>query len=667
MTKHSYTIDLDIKGSQQLKQVQKSLSASLGDSAKNLKQFEATYEQITEGVKDTTELEKVYLKTLDDAIKKSDKKLDALKAQQIALKTNTKLTDEERKNGLQELDSKIRQLKISKGQLEVQRKYCSVARNQSKIQKQLLDQQQNELKNSQKLSRFIKDDLKALKEKVKEQLKFISALKTTEGRYNAIKKVTGFGLRAGKNIAKAGIVAGIGGFVGATTSVINNAETYAEKDRAIKSLKSGITPDLIDQVYIKTGASYETIVAALNNLSDITKDNGLLVQGAVQEVQHAGFGRALLSTTKQSNTNISQLTNGISQIMKSTGSQDMTAALAASMNSRTVNTGRVSQVDYLNAYSALAQRGLDEETINRVINRIARKGGSFVDEFNKTDVSKFVRGSLRSQLINSPIKLESIDVNKSASKSSAESLVEKLRQLQLKKDELLVKLLPIVETLLDSLNETVINDIICGLQRMIPIIANVLGFVGRVVTDPEGTIWTPLKQAIKDAIRDPVVSLVDSVKGFITEGGLFSTLFKNLLSIISPISVLMDFIMGNGFYDKIASLLWSGVSRAITFIKDAFFSVLSKLPFIGDDIAESANPSGGARAQGGLVTSPTICGEAGAELVIPLDNSRAGRAGQIINNFNTNQSFNMQGNQQTPLAFSQAIGQNKYIMRFNGL
>jgi SLT domain-containing protein len=72
-------------------------------------------------------------------------------------------------------------------------------------------------------------------------------------------------------------------------------------------------------------------------------------------------------------------------------------------------------------------------------------------------------------------------------------------------------------------------------------------------------------------------------------------------------------------------------------------------------------------AQGGLVTAPSICGEAGPELVIPLDNSRAGRASQIINNYNTTQSFNMQSNQSTPLAFSQAIGQNRFIKRFAGV
>ena len=86
-------------------------------------------------------------------------------------------------------------------------------------------------------------------------------------------------------------------------------------------------------------------------------------------------------------------------------------------------------------------------------------------------------------------------------------------------------------------------------------------------------------------------------------------------------------------------------------------------PFSDDD----DEPAGGKKAQGGIVTAPSLVGEAGPELVLPLDYSRAGRTSQIIQNFNTNQSFNMASNQQTPLAFSQAVGNNRFVKRVNGL
>ena len=85
-------------------------------------------------------------------------------------------------------------------------------------------------------------------------------------------------------------------------------------------------------------------------------------------------------------------------------------------------------------------------------------------------------------------------------------------------------------------------------------------------------------------------------------------------------------------------------------------------PFSSDD--DPVKPIiTGAAAQGGIVNSPALCGEAGPELVLPLDNSRSGRASQIINNFNTNQNFNMTNNQTTPLAFAQAVGMNKFVRR----
>ena len=93
----------------------------------------------------------------------------------------------------------------------------------------------------------------------------------------------------------------------------------------------------------------------------------------------------------------------------------------------------------------------------------------------------------------------------------------------------------------------------------------------------------------------------------------------------------------------------------------------SALSWRNDESDDNKDISGGARAQGGIITAPSLVGEAGPELVLPLDYSRAGRTSQIIQNFNTNQSFNMSQNQQTPLAFSQAVGNNRFVTRVNGL
>ena len=103
--------------------------------------------------------------------------------------------------------------------------------------------------------------------------------------------------------------------------------------------------------------------------------------------------------------------------------------------------------------------------------------------------------------------------------------------------------------------------------------------------------------------------------------------------------------------------IWQSIKDKFTEFKNTIINLPSE---IGSRIADFLNPFG---AQGGIVNTPTIAGEAGPELILPLDNSRSGRASQIINNFNTNQNFNMTNNQTTPLAFAQAVGMNKFVRR----
>ena len=117
--------------------------------------------------------------------------------------------------------------------------------------------------------------------------------------------------------------------------------------------------------------------------------------------------------------------------------------------------------------------------------------------------------------------------------------------------------------------------------------------------------------------------------------------------------------------------IWQSIKDKFTEFKNTIMNLPSE---IGNKIANFLNPFSsnddevkpiitGAAAQGGIVNTPTIAGEAGPELILPLDNSRSGRASQIINNFNTNQNFNMTNNQTTPLAFAQAVGMNKFVRR----
>ena len=68
-----------------------------------------------------------------------------------------------------------------------------------------------ETKEQKKLAQLVKEDLKGIKDKIKAQFEFIKALKTTEGRYNALKKAGALGVKAGVGIAKGAGKAALGG------------------------------------------------------------------------------------------------------------------------------------------------------------------------------------------------------------------------------------------------------------------------------------------------------------------------------------------------------------------------------------------------------------------------------------------------------------------------
>lgn len=622
---HVYNIDLQITNSQSSKAALKYMQDAFDASEQSMDALNKSYDELASKTEDTTELQKQYNKIIEKSLKDKDSMIDKLNAEKIALLKNTDLTDEQRESQLKAIDAKIKSIKL---------------------ERQLISAKTNEFKVEKKLGGLIKDDLKALKNKVKEQFKFISALKTTEGRYNAIKKAAAaaanasmkaakFTARTGAKVAGGALALG-GAMLGASASV---ADDVANKENALQSLKSGIDPSIVDQVYIKApaGADWESIVAAVNNLSSVTKDNALLVQGAVLELKNPGVGKLLLSTSAQDQGNISRFENAIDQIKRQTGIQDLSAALEASTKSKAV--GPSGQLDYIQAYAALSQAGIDGDKIDSIITSISKKGGNLIENLKKADLTKYVQGQDKIRLKNTKLELNALDLNKSRPTSAAQSTAEKLREFELKKNELLADLLPVVNEVLTviqtSLDSSTIKEIANGLV---------------------GLFKTAVPYIIKylpKAIDAIAVALKNIEKVVVVAGQAFKS------------GGLLNFTDAYQFYSKRYDETEDTRKKrdeVLTQLNETLKNAKTSSWF-----GKAAEFAGGIKAQGGIVTAPAICGEAGPELVIPLDNSRSGRAAQIINNYNTTQSFNMQSNQSTPLAFSQAIGQNRFIKRCTGL
>ena len=711
-----YNIELKLTGSKVNKAVLDELNKSFDGldnkvkktTEESLRDLNASFDKLLQSTEDVNELESQYGNVIDDNISKIKSEIDTLEAKKVAITTNTELTEKQRDAAIQILETQIKQKKQDVELLKLER-----AKAKARVtEKKLLGNKFNTE------SKLVKLHQKAVELQVKmnKLLAKESKLKSAAlGVAKVGKKVGSVGLKAGK-VALKGI-----GMAGMAVGALGGAAIAAtgdrvEKEKALKSLKSGIDPTIADRVYTQTGADYTTIVSAINALSKITKDNGQLIQGAVLEIQNPGIGKMLLSGSTETGSNISKLKNHIDQIKKQTGSQDLTQALEASTKSRAVTKGRVSQSEYIQAYAALEAQGLDEETINRVIRKVSDQKGNFIDNLNKTNLSRYGKDAQeRIRLSKANLGLEQLN-DKEVEKTSAEKIQEKMRELSLKKDELLVKLLPIAEKLISAIKPAVLDKLIGVVIKLADAITPAL--------ENLATILEPLIDAVMpviDELLTPLLKWYSGVQKKLIENVLKPVLewlkttgFPALIEIFKAIPHLPQILLDGikWWWEKIKSLpgaIWETISGGLSslggFIKESiidpignkisetweslkdwisdtwssvkkwvdeiwqsikdkfteFKNTIMNLPSeIGSRIADFLNPFG---AQGGIVNTPTIAGEAGPELILPLDNSRSGRASQIINNFNTNQNFNMTNNQTTPLAFAQAVGMNKFVRR----
>lgn len=739
-----YNIELKLSGSKVNKAVLDELNKSFDGldnkikktTEESLRDLNTSFDKLLQSTEDVNELESQYGNVIDDNISKIKSEIDTLEAKKVAISTNTDLTEKQRDAAIQILETQIKQKKQDVELLKLER-----AKAKARVtEKKLLGNKFNTE------SKLVKLHQKAVELQVKmnKLLAKESKLKSAAlGVAKVGKKVGSAGLKAGKvalkGIGMAGMAVGaLGG------AAIAAAGDRVEKEKALKSLKSGIDPTIADRVYVQTGADYTTIVSAINALSKVTKDSGQLIQGAVLEIQNPGMGKMLLSTSMSGTGNLGNLKNHIDQIKKQTGSQDLTQALEASTKSRAVTKGRVSQTEYIQAYAALEAQGLDEETISRIINKVSAQKGDFIENLNKTDLSRYGKDAQeRIRLSKANLGLEKLN-DDAVEKTSAEKIQEKMRELNLKKDELLVKLLPIAEKLLSAIKPAIFDKLIgvvvkladaitpalenlltilepfidaimpvidelltpllkwySGVQKKL--IENVLkpalewlkttGFpaliqifqaiphLPQILLDGIKWWWEKIKNfpqtiidglsslggLIKESIIDPIGTKIsetwESLKSWVLEKWEnVKTFFNGLLDIKDKIVEAIKEATVGKVKDTVKNIA-DNVSGAFDSIANKAKAAEETIKQFYEDPGSLLKGALGLNAQGGVVNSPSICGEAGPELVLPLDNSRSGRASQIVNNFNTNQNFNMTNNQTTPLAFAQAVGMNKFVRR----
>lgn len=632
---HVYSIDLDLKTSQASKQALKEMQDAFNNSNESVDELNKTYKELADNTEDVLELNKQYNKVLEKSLAEKDKMIDKLKAEQVAVAASKDLTEDQKKAKLALLDASIKSIEV---------------------EKKILKSKTKEIQLETKMKDLVKADLQSLKDKVKEQFKFIAALKTTEGRYNAIKKAASGVAKVGLKVGKGAAIGAGGLFMGAMGMAMGATNQLAEKDRILQSLKGNIDPDVVDQVQISTNADYSTIVAAINRISDLKpKSTEQLIAGAIEEVWNPGMGRMLMLQNRIDNQSIEKMVAANAQIRKQTGAQDLTEAYSATERIRAVSNNKIGQIQAAQAYAALTQGGLSNETAIKAINDIAKKGGNFIENLNNADLSKYVKGQEKNLARNLQLGLSEINTSKKPTKTKAQELAEKMRKIEAKKNEMIA----------EFIEHMPINTILNLVQSLLKLATNILPKALDTITKVIETIAKAI---------DNIITAASNSTGI-------TDFFKELHKLLNPEEAKFKedrdaYLKGQ---EKQLDQL-KATTKALE-IQVANAESFNRTLKVANEQARkgklySPAPSNMSHisgyssmshyAQGGLVTAPSICGEAGPELVIPLDNSRAGRASQIINNYNTTQSFNMQSNQSTPLAFSQAIGQNRFIKRFAG-
>lgn len=616
-TLETYQIGLELKASDQSKHNIEALKSTFADTSKSLGDIQAAYQDIIKTSGDHTAEAKAYNSLLRARYGELERENDLLihsmsqqgKLERIRLRDlqekleTTRLTRDEEKE-LAALKRKVidlddEQLQLMQRQNEEARIGVRTAQREARI----------ETTHRKTLAQLVKADLKSAKDRLKTQLDFIKSLKTTEGRYNAMKKAAAIGAKGVKAGAKAAGKAAVGaaGLVGGIVGgAVAGAEGVADAEKEARRITAPLTTDqkaqLVAQLRISSNKDAATIVDAVNRVTRTLdkKDFGSILAAADAELDYPGMGSLFAASgNSASGEDFGKFRNRLKAVQGATGARidDLSSVMGIVSNMRdSAFKSGVTQQDLVSLYAALKSSEAydDDEQIERAMRGFLGQSGlsrdNFYDRMQAFNWASYVSGSQNKNQADTFARNFDFAALKDANtrevsalneKSAAEKAAETARRVSAKKDELLVKILQKIEPLMEN---------------------------GQL----EGLIDTLFKAA------EAVLPILEPV--------LRAT--KKILDVLTPI------------IGKIVSL----INRVFYAIENAdgikeFFDMLA-----------NGQPQA---AQGGVVVSPTIVGERGAEAVIPLDYARRGRAGNIIQN--VQQTFNMGANSTTALSLGQAL------------
>ena len=652
-----YTIELDIaqgdktratvdgieRGLREISDAAKSgaLADGMARADKAAQGLEATINGIAASGEDATEAMAAYDKAAGRAIGDLERQAvalnHALSAQgkeqrariseiekELASLEKTKANAEKRKS----LESEFRALKKAVVQGTDEELQAALMQNRTirarlKMAQESAKMKRAEVKAERGLAALVKSDLSAMKERLREQFKFISALKTTEGRYKALKKAAGAVGAGAKGLARgagkaAGRAAMIGGglILGLAGASIASAGTQAERAHEAERIKAGGLSDddkrdLMSQVYINTGADYTSIVDAINRvygvIGNAKKED--LVEAATAEVQFPGASALFRQQTTgpATSADYTDYAARIRSLRSATGAttEQIQAASGVVANLGQGRFASATQTDLQALYLALQNSGAfdTQEELDKAFTRFtSAQAKSGKDLFELAKTWDWGRGASATNRQQATSAMAHVDWSRIASaaretgfttEGTAEETARKMREFEIKKDEILMKFMEAMLPIIDAITPQELADVFEGLAYFVKTYAKDVG------------------DFLSDGLKDIVA-------------------YINKMRVLWPLTV--EILKKWLHIDETPSVRSLGASVG------GVISAVSAIP---------------QRANGGVVSMPSLIGERGPEAVIPLDYSRSARAGNIMQNIS--QTFNMTGNETTTLSLANAV------------
>lgn len=577
---HTYRIDLDLRQSAQSKAALKTLNDSFQQNDKQINELNADFQRLQQnGIDASNEYRKILHKEIEDY----DKKIAKLEEERVKLIANKNLTKEQLQQGLKDIDAKQKRMRAYQKELQVRVKIQKLTGKTVDGESKLLKIGSKMIKMQEKMNKLLGKEGKL--------------------RQGIIKAVSGAARATG--VAFGGLMA-LGG-----AAVASSGSVY-DREMALKSLKSPATAADVQDVFINSGgrADFKTIVESINKLS--AKFSGEELRGhALLDIENPGWAETVLRSNDV-NATAEESRRLLDQIRKNTGSTDLASAFTQASKAWTVTGAKVSQLDFIQAYSALQGLGFDEDRIREIVNHVAAQQGDFIENFNKTDFSKWASGQQKTLVKGSGVGIQRLDRGldiESPEMIAARETQKKLAEFQLKKDE-------IVADVLLAIHKSGILDKLADMVR---------------------TLFTPTNM---DNFVNLISKGLDLVNKLLDELNHPDKLLEDTADVIKKIPGLHDIAVAS---EAIGGLLADG----------DIMNALSK--------AKNLGPLAYAKqffANGGLATQPSICGEAGPELVLPL--TRPQRCEQLMNQYLTTNNFNINGNPNA-LGLSQQINNHKFI------